>query len=175
MKILQHLQQAKINDVAFIRLAGSIFVALGLLLLSSGKLTTLTCNRSQSNQGSCQLISSGLLGSHVQETRVSELQGASVEDNPLDNDAFRVILLTKSGRAFFSSSSSGNEMEAKTTASDINTFIQDTKQTTLTIEQDERGFYFPIGGSVIAAGLLTLVFSKASHQQPRSLKHNQPQ
>lgn len=161
MKIWRQLPPSIQKDVLFIRLAGGIFVGLGLLFISSGKLTTLTCNRVKSNQGSCQLISSGLLGSRVKETHLSELQGAQIEDNPMDNDASRVVLLTRSGEVPFTSSTSGNDKEATATAFHINSFVQQAEKTSLTIQHDERGLYCPMGASIMAFGLFTLAFSKA--------------
>lgn len=160
MKIWRQLQLSIQKDVVFIRLAGGVFVALGLLFMSSGKITTLTCNRVKSNQGSCQLISSGLLGSRVKETHLSELQGAKVEPNPMDNDAFRVVLLTPNGKIPFTASTSGNQKDATDTASNINTFIGKDKEPKLKIHYDERGLYCPMGASIIAFGLFTLAFSK---------------
>lgn len=160
MKIWRQLQLSIQKDVVFIRLAGGVFVALGLLFMSSGKITTLTCNRVKSNQGSCQLISSGLLGSRVKKTQLSELHGAKIEDNPMDNDASKVVLLTRSGEVQFTSSTSGNDKKATATASDINTFIHKSDKTSLTIHHDERGLYCPMGASIIALGLFTLAFSK---------------
>jgi hypothetical protein len=160
LKIWQQLQPSIQKDVVFIRLAGGVFVAIGLLFMSSGKLTTLTCHRVKSNQGSCQLISSGLLGSRVNETHLSELQGAQIEQNPMDNDAFRVVLLTRSGKVPLSSSTSGNEKKATDAAFDINTFVGRDEAPKLTIDYDERGIYCPMGASIIAFGLFTLAFSK---------------
>jgi hypothetical protein len=160
VKIWQQLQQSVQKDVLFIRVAGGIFVALGILFMSSGRITTLTCNRVKSNQGNCQLISSGLLGSRVKKTQLSELHGAKIIDNPMDDDASRVVLVTQNGEFPLTSSTSGNDTEATATASDINTFIQQVEKTSLTIQHDERGLYFPVGASIIAFGLFTLMFPK---------------
>ena len=160
MNIVRQLQGSRIDDVLLMRLAGGVFVGLGLLFISSGKLTTLTCNRIQPTQGSCKLVSSGLLGSHVRETRLSELHGAKVEVNPMDDDASRVILLTSSGEVRFTSSTSGNHDNTEATADDINTFVKQSQKRSLTVQHDERGFYFPMGGFIISFGVLTLVFSK---------------
>lgn len=147
------------SNVLFMRLAGGVFLGLGLLLISSGKLTTLTCNRANSTTSSCQLISSGLLGSLVKETRIIELRGAKVKDNPVDDDAYRVILLTKTGEVLFTSSDSGNDKYAKTVASNINAFVQEVKKNSLTIHHDERGLYLPMGGLIATFGLASLAFS----------------
>ena len=160
MKIWQQLQKSVQKDVLFIRVAGGIFVALGLLFMSSGRLTTLTCNRVKSNQGDCQLISSGLLGSKVKKTQLSELHGAKIIDSPMDDDASRVVLVTRSGEVPLTSSTSGNETKVTNTASDINAFIQQVEKPSLKIQHDERGIYFPVGASILAFGLFTLMFSK---------------
>lgn len=158
LKTVQQLQRSLQNDTLFFRVAGGVFVALGLLLVSSGELTTLSCSRVKSTQGNCQLISSGLLGSKVRETRLSELHSAKIEDNPMDDDTSRVTLLARNGEVLLSKSTGDKIAEA--TVSEINSFLQQAEKTSLTIEQDERGLYFPTGGFVIVAGLLTIGFSR---------------
>lgn len=158
MNIVRQLQVSLLNDTLFFHIAGGVFVTLGLGLISSGKLTTLTCNRVELTQGKCQLVSSGLLGSQVKETHLSELQGAKTEDNPMDEDASRVVLLTSKGEVRFTNSTGWQIAEAA--ASEINAFVQKAEKTSLSIEQDERGLYFSMGGLVLAAGLLTIGFSR---------------
>jgi hypothetical protein len=158
--MVKQLQLLKINDVLFIRLAGGIFVALGILFIFSGKLTTLTCNRVEPNKNKCQLVSSGLLGLLMPETKLIELKSAAIQDNPMDNDASRVILLTSRGKVPFTDSTGDNDAAA--TVSQINTFIQQAEKKSLFIQQDERGLYFPLGGFIITLGLFTLAFSRTS-------------
>jgi hypothetical protein len=150
----------RLNDILFMRVAGSIFLGLGIFFISSGKLTTLTCNRVSSNKDNCQLVSSGLLNLYGKETRLIQLQGANLANNPMNADAARVILLTNSGYIPFTSSTDDDKAEA--TVSLINTFVKEAEMTALTIHQDEREIYFPMGGFIIAMGLLTLVFSRTS-------------
>lgn len=161
MKTVRSLQPSQ-DNVLFMPVAGGIFVGLGLLLISSGKLTTLTCNRVGSTLDQCQLVSSGILGSLMQETRHIELQGAKVEANPMDDDASRVILLTKSGEILFTSSTIDNDIKSIATASDINDFVKQVKKASLTIHNDERWHYVQMGGFIISFGLLTWVFSALS-------------
>ena len=156
---MRSLQSSSQENVLFMRLAGGIFVGLGLLLMSSGKLTTLTCNRVESTTGRCQLVSSGVLGSLLKESRQIELQGAKVENNPLDDDASRVILLTKSGEILFPSSTIDNHTESLETASLINAFINQVEKASLTVHYDGRGRYLPMGGLIITFGLFTWAFS----------------
>ncbi len=163
VKMVWQPQRVRIDDVLLIRLAGGIFVGLGLLFIASGKLTTLTCNRVEPTQGTCKLVSSGLLGSHVKETDLSELQGAAIVDHPMDEDSSRVILLTSSGEVPFASSTSSHRTAVN--ASDINTFVQESTKTSLMIQHDEREFYFPMGGFILAFGLCTWVFSRTSKSQ----------
>lgn len=160
VKIVQHRQRMNLSDTLFMRVAGSIFVGLGLFFISSGKLTTLTCNRVSSNQDNCRLVSSGLLNFYGKETKLIQLQGASLANNPMDDDAARVILLTSSGYIPFTSST--NDDKAAETVSRINTFVKEAKMTNLTIHLDEREIYFPMGGFIIAMGLLSLVLSRTT-------------
>ena len=158
MNIVRQLQVSLLNDTLFFHIAGGVFVTLGLVLISSGKLTTLTCNRVELTQGNCQLVSSGLLGSQVKETLLSELQGAKTEDNPMDEDASRVVLLTSNGEVRLTNSTGWKIAEAA--ASEINAFVKQAEKTSLTIQQDERGLYFSMGGFIIVAGLLSIGFSR---------------
>ncbi len=160
MKIVRQLHRAWIDDVLLMRLAGGVFLGLGLLFIASGKLTTLTCNRVESTQGTCKLVSSGLLGLQMKETQLSELLGAKIVDNPMDEDSSRVILQTSDGEFPLTSSTSSDK--TATTVSDINTFVQRSEAASLVVQHDEREFYFPMGGFIIAFGLFTLVFSKTS-------------
>lgn len=160
MKFVKHLPQMRLNDILFMRVAGSIFVGLGLFFISSGKLTTLTCNQVSSDTGNCQLVSSGLLNLYKKEIRLIQLQGANLANNPMDDNAARVILLTSSGYIPFTSST--NNDKAAATVERINTFVKEAEITDLTIHLDERDIYFPMGGFIIAMGLLSLVFSRTS-------------
>lgn len=159
MKTLRSLQSSP-NNILFMRLAGGIFVGLGLLLIFSGKLTTLTCNRVGLKIAPCQLVSSGVFGPQMKETRLIELQGAKVRDNPMDGDDSRVILLTKSGEILFTSFSRDNQIESIATASDINNFIDKVEKESLEIQHDGRWDYLQMGSFIAALGLFTWVFSE---------------
>jgi len=163
VKIVGHSHRLRLDDTLFMRVAGSIFVGLGLFLLSSGKLTTLNCEREASSNGSCQLISSGLFDLQGKQTRQIQLQAVQLEDNPMNNKAARVLLQTPNGYIKFTSSTSAEQAEA--TVSNIDAFIQKAEVASLTLHHDERGLYFPVGSFIITVGLFTLVFFRTSRLQ----------
>lgn len=163
MKIVLNSQKLRLDDTLLMRVAGTVFVGLGLFLLSSAKLTTLSCDREESSQSSCQLISSGLFDFQGAQTKPIKLQAAKLEDNPMDANAARVILQTSDGYLHFTSSTSGDKAEA--TVSDINAFAQKAKVPSLILHHDNRGVYFPLGASIITVGIFTFIFFRNSRLQ----------
>lgn len=160
MKTARSLSSLSQTNILFMRLAGGIFIGLGLLLISSGRLTTLTCTRVGAKIKPCQLVSSSVLGSLNKETQLIELQGVKVNNNPMDDDTARVILLSKSGEIPFTTFSKENKLEIIATASDINNFIQDVEKASLIIQQDGRSHYLQMGGFIVVLGLFTWLFSE---------------
>lgn len=160
MKTVQKLPGLRIDDSFLMSVAGTIFIGLGLFCLTSGKLTTLSCNRAEANQNSCHLVSTGVFELQQSPAQPIKLHSAELEDNPMDNDAARVLLSTNRGYLHFTSSTSDDK--AKATVAHINNFIKEAETTSLTLQNDERGLYLPLGSFIIAVGLGTLVFFRNS-------------
>jgi hypothetical protein len=163
VKTLQKSTGLRLDDSLMMRVAGSIFVGLGLFCLASGKLTTLSCNRAGISQGSCQLQSSGLFDLQPSQAQPIKLHSAQLEDNPMDNNASRVLLQTNQGYMHFTSST--DDDQAREIVAHINNFIKEAETTSMTLHNDERGLYFPLGAFIITVGLGTLVFFRNSRQQ----------
>jgi len=163
VKTVQKLPGLRIDDSFLMSVAGTVFIGLGLFCLSSGKLNTLSCNRVQANQNSCHLVSTGLFDFQQSPAQPIKLHSAELEDNPMDKDAARVLLSTNRGYLHFTSSTSDDR--AKATVSHINNFIKETETTSMTLQNDERGLYLPLGGFIVTVGLGTLVFFR-KFQQP---------
>ena len=160
MKTVQKIPGLRLDDSLLMSVAGTVFIGLGLFCLSSGKLTTLSCNRAQANQNSCHLVSTGLFDLQNSPAQSIKLHSAELEDNPMDNDSSRVLLSTNRGYVHFTSSTSDHK--AKAIVAHINNFIKEAETTSLTLQNDERGLYLPLGGFTIAVGLGTLVFFRNS-------------
>lgn len=163
MKTVQKFPGLRLDDSLLMRVAGGIFVGLGLFCLASGKLTTLSCNRAELSQGSCHLQSSGLFDLQASQAQPIQLHSAQLEDNPMDTNASRVLLQTNRGYLHFTSST--NDAQARATVAHINNFIKEAETTSMTLHNDERGLYFPLGAFIVTVGLGTLVFFKNSQQQ----------
>lgn len=153
----------RLDDSFLMRVAGSIFVGLGLFCLASGKMTTLSCNRAGISQGSCHIKSSGLFDLQGSPPQPIKLHSAQLEDNPMDSNASRVLLQTNQGYLHFTSSTSDDQ--ARATVAHINNFIKEAETTSMTLQNDERGLYLPLGAFIITVGLSTLVFFRNSQQQ----------
>lgn len=163
MKTMQKSPRLRADDSLLMRVAGSIFVGLGLFCLASGKLTTLSCNRVGIIQDSCHLKSSGLFDFQGSQAQPIKLHSAQIEDNPMDTNAARVLLQTNRGYLHFTSSTS--DEQARATVAHINNFIKEAEATSMTLQNDERGLYLPLGAFIITVGLSTLVFFRNSRQQ----------
>jgi hypothetical protein len=141
-------------------LVGGFFAAWGILPSVFAKATLFTCNRTEFSQSSCQLLTSGLLGSEVRAIPLRALQGAKVDKSiDSDGDTYRVIILTTSGEIPFTSYSGSGEDQKQEIASRINQFVRNPGETTLSVQQDDRFSAYLLGGIFSAIGLFLLVSS----------------
>jgi hypothetical protein len=136
---------------------GVVFASVGLfLLVTLGKVTTLTCTRTEPTN--CQLVASGLLGSQSKQIPLNTLQGAKVEESSdSDGSTYRVIILTSSADVPFTSYLSSGEGDKQVIASHIEDFVKNPQMTSLKQEQDDRLWIYLIGGSFVIAGSLMLL------------------
>jgi hypothetical protein len=134
---------------------GGIMLGLALMIFGmgpgegSGTLTTLTCERQNMSQGTCQLVSSRLIVSTKQEIPLSQLKAvsASIERG-------QILLLTTAGEIPFA------ELQAryKVSTSDqklidkINRFIRNPQVASLQVKQDNRWIAYLFGGVAILSG-----------------------
>ncbi|MEO8889978.1 MAG: hypothetical protein ABI417_00330 [Coleofasciculaceae cyanobacterium] len=160
MKTIQKFPGLHIDDSFLMSIAGTVFIGIGLFCLASGKLTTLSCNRDQANESSCHLASKGLFDFQQSPVQPIKLHSAELEDNPMNKDTARVLLSTNRGYLHFTSSTSDDK--AKATVAHINNFINEAQTNSITLQNDERGLYLPLGSFIIAVGLGTLVFFRNS-------------
>ena len=138
---------------------GAIFALVGcIVLLVFGQTATLDCERVESTQISCEK-QSRLLGMTVSRRSISRLQGARMDEScDEDGCTYRVELRTDQGivplTAFYSS---GSQSKQKT-ADQINAFVQDSKEKSLTFKEGMGwlGIVFP--GVFVVTGMLVAVF-----------------
>ncbi len=135
-------------------LFGSVFVVAGLAaMVFFGELATLTCQRLEPTQGSCQFVRSGLLGSDETTIPLNQLQSAKVDVIASSKgDTYRVVLLTDGGKVPFTTASSSGAEGKQKNADRINAFIGNSGKTSLRVQQDDRWFAYPFGGIFVLLG-----------------------
>ena len=136
-------------------LIGSFFVVAGLgAIMIFGELATLTCQRVQPTQGSCQFVRSRLLGSNETTISLNQLQSAKVDVtvSGKGGGTYRVVLLTDGGEVPFTTASSSGAEEKQENADRINAFIANPGKTSLRVQQDDRWFVYIFGGIFILLG-----------------------
>lgn len=156
MKIVQQSSgqlKLRLTPVA-LWIFGGIFAAAGFFIITIlCKATTLNCNRTEPAQGSCQLVTSGLLQSEVKEIPLNVLQKAEVAESRSDDGyTYRVTLVTSNGDLPFTSYSSSGEGGKQAIASRINEFVGNPSETSLKVQQDDRLFIFIFGSVFIIVG-----------------------
>jgi hypothetical protein len=141
---------------------GSFFVVVGLVaIIIFEELSTLTCQRVQPTQGSCQFVRSRLLGSDEQTIPLNQLQSAKVDVSisSKGGSAYRVVLLTDGGEVPFTIASSSGAEEKQENAHRINAFIANPGKTSLRVEQDDRWSAYFFGGMFILLGGIAILSS----------------
>lgn len=138
--------------------------ASGLLLLS--KVTTLSCERVEfSNQGNCELVQRGILGSKTRTLPLQALQKAEVMQSVSQDEGrtyytYRLVFHTPQGELPFTSYWSSEQQIKEQQAAQVNAYLQEVNQPTLVIRQDDRrlalvlgGFWGVVGAIAIFEGL----------------------
>ncbi|MEG4807194.1 hypothetical protein QUA82_05090 [Microcoleus sp. F8-D3] len=134
-------------------LPSCLFMAFGVFGLAFDyHKATLSCQRLQAEQGSCQIVRSNLLGSKIQEIELAALQGAKVQRCGYKT---RVVLLTSVGNVPFTPNST-NWGTQDAVASDINFFVKNAKDRLLQLSQDDRWLGWT-GGIFLLTGIAVIV------------------
>ncbi|MBD1814397.1 hypothetical protein NDA07_02690 [Microcoleus vaginatus DQ-U2] len=135
-------------------LPSCLFIALGLFGLAFDyHKATLSCQRLQAKQGSCQIVRSNLLGSKTQEIELASLRGAKVQRCGYKT---RVILLTSVGNVPFTANSP-NWGSQDAVASDINFFVKNAKDRLLRLSQEDRWLGWTGGIFLLAAAAVIVL------------------
>jgi len=111
------------------------------------------CTRQEpsTNQGECELVSSGLLGSYRQTLALASLQKAYVEESSSD-DLYRVVFQTAEGPFPLTGAYTSGRGAKKKIAEEVQAFINTATQEAVSVKQDERWMWYPIGGIFSLAG-----------------------
>jgi|ERR671932_13858 hypothetical protein len=143
-------------------LYGSVFVFFGLVLvILAGEQATLTCQRVEPTQGSCQFVTSGLLGSDETTIPLNRLRNAKLEliTDSRGRGGYSVVLLTDDGKVPFISMWNHDVQEKQKKADLINVFIGHPEETYLRVQQDDRWSVYSVGGVCILGGGLVILSS----------------
>ena len=138
---------------------GLSFMVLGVLfIVAFGNLTILQCNRLEPKSVACDLTSTSILNDHHVPIPAGALQRAVV-DVQVDNDddggrsyTYQVKLITTTEIIPFTYYSMGNEEAIRAQAQQINAFLTNSEQQTLTVQQDNRLVMYMIGGLLLLFG-----------------------
>lgn len=137
------------------------FLLLGFgtaLALSSSKLHTFKCRRLNlpGDRGICKLCSQGILGSKCLSIPIESLQNAAIEESDC---SVRVVILTKEGGFPLGQFYDGELGKKQNTVRKIRTFIGNANQESLSVEQDERGIGYFLGGFWGVPGVIQILIS----------------
>ncbi|HIK18625.1 MAG TPA: hypothetical protein IGS53_25555 [Leptolyngbyaceae cyanobacterium M33_DOE_097] len=130
-------------------LVGGIIAALTI-----GQRSLLTCDRLEPKQVECELKTNSFLAERTMRIPVGHLQGAEVEVNDGDDgDTYRVALITQGGRVPLTEVySAGIGFNHRGKVEQINAFLQNPEQMTLTVQEDYRWFAYLFGGIFVIVG-----------------------
>ncbi len=135
---------------------GIPFVLGGLLIMFLGfELSTLECNRLRSTEIDCKLTSTNLLSTNTTLIAPGKLQGAEVKKR---KNAYRVMLLTESEIIPLTQSYTIGKQGKVNQANQINLFVSDIEQKSLTIRQDNRWFGSLFGVIFILSGICAILY-----------------
>jgi len=137
-------------------LLGAILTSVPLAIVCILPAVTLSCNKAERTQISCDLTSSSLL---VPETTrsVEQLQGARVDKaREYDGKNYRVVLRSGSGEVPFSVSSSSYANHASI-ADRVNAFVKNPGIASLNVKLDKRWLVYLIGGPLACMGFLAIL------------------
>lgn len=141
-------------------------VLISLSLLTGGiqgiamslKRSTLSCQRLESTYIECELISSGITG--ARRTQISSLLGVDLETqiNSYDSsESYQIILVTPDLRyPLMPEFYSGSDVKAK--AYQIHTFVHNSSETSLVVQQRGRWYSFVFGCLYAFLGGGSIVF-----------------
>jgi hypothetical protein len=136
---------------------GVLFIFGGLTVLALNTKITFSCHRSITEENTCQLTSSGIMGCKTTRIPLENLRNAEVETSlGTDYDTvYRVVLLTKTGKIPLNKvwTTFNYDLKQKN-AKKINDFLENqTKQSLLVEEQPSWSMYF-LGGVFILVGMI---------------------
>lgn len=139
---------------------GLVFFGLAVAsVLFFGSKTTLECARGA--QSACTLTQQTFLKAKSQTIRLDQLHSAWLSSNTDSEgkETYQVILRTSQGELPLTSYSSSGYISHKRIVDNINNFLQDPGQTTISAKQDSRMLLYILGAIFGAIGLLMILLT----------------
>lgn len=140
---------------------GLVFVGLAVIaVLFIGDQSTLTCARSAGGQGDCSLAKKTVLKTTTISIPLDQLLEARLAtSSDSEGDTYKVVLHTSNGDIPLTSYSSSAYKSHQRTADQINAFISDASQPSLSVKKDSRMLVYILGAVFAGIGLLTLLLT----------------
>ncbi|MEL6439999.1 MAG: hypothetical protein AAFQ80_12185 [Cyanobacteria bacterium J06621_8] len=158
---LGYRQDNSLLGVVALTLVGLGFLGFGVWGIFSGRQKILKCARIEPELVECQIKSSGIIGS--QTTKLSGVEKAEIitrkktnVNNRLRKDTYGVVILGSGQKISISVVSTSNRNAKQADVRRINSFINNPRQFTLTMEEDGRWLGFIIGSILIAVGSVVI-------------------
>ncbi|MBE9042531.1 hypothetical protein IQ235_17310 [Oscillatoriales cyanobacterium LEGE 11467] len=140
------------------------FIGLGLICLGIGigitsKLSVLTCNRVETDKMTCSIIEEDLLELDVERMTLEKLQRAEVRIR-IDpaGETERLVLVGEKQELEIQAF----EGDAKEASIEINDFVEDLNEESVTLRKDDRWFSYFFGVVLAIAGLFQTGLLKVS-------------
>lgn len=138
---------------------GTLAIGFGVIEMGFGRLTTLNCRRDDRAQITCQKTERSLTVVEPMETIVG-LKSATIEEvGRKYRRAYRVVLRTESGDYPLTEQYQSDRLKKEEAADQINRYVADPTQTTLTLLQDDRGQSNLFGLIFVASGSLFMLMA----------------
>ena len=151
--------RAEDREPYLLALPGAIFVGVGVLvMIGLGQVSTLQCDRIEPTQIACTLTARRFLKKHITPIPNGQLQGAEVEvhHHQKGGVTYRVILITKTSKIPLTEAYTFDEGKKRQKANQIDSFINNSEQSSLEIQQDNRWIIYPFGGLFVVAGCIEM-------------------
>ncbi|MDY6940629.1 MAG: hypothetical protein SWY16_23595 [Cyanobacteriota bacterium] len=146
---------------------GLALVLLGIGIGLTSTLSTLTCNRVETNRIACSMIEEDLLEFNVRQTMLDKLETAEVRIRVSAQGEIEKLVLVGEKTELKLNAFDGDAPEA---AEKINEFVGDLNRESVTLTQDDRWFSSFFGLVLAIAGLFQTGLFK--FKNPHNLRLN---
>ena len=157
--------QTKGNFLQYLSIQSLIFITIGVAAaIFFGKRVTLQCDRIQPDQVACELTATSILGTQSTAIPQGQLKGAEVQKSSRVNTSsnsktYRIVLVTQTGRIPMTRAYTLGKKGKQDKANQIDAFLRNPAQKSLTVRQDNRWTAYILGGAFVLAGSSRLLLA----------------